>query len=82
MSIQEEVKDLLGMILNHPDEIYRLKLSVKLKNGTYFNYRIDKKKEERAQLDSTRRKHALEEKYKKLEEKKKKREEKSGEKPL
>ena len=31
MSIQEEVKDLLGMILNHPDEIYRLKLSVKLK---------------------------------------------------
>lgn len=77
MSIQEEVKDLFNMIMNHPDEIYKLNLWIKLKNGTFFNYKIDKKKEEKANLETMKRKQRLEEKYKKIQDKKKKLDEKN-----
>lgn len=76
MTIQEEVKDLFNMILQHPDEIYKLNLFIKLKNGTLFSYKIDKKLEDNLLLKERIRKQKLEEKHKKLEEKIEKREEK------
>ena len=76
MNIQEEVKDLFNMILQHPDEIYKLNLFIKLKNGTLFSYKIDKKLEDNLLLKERIRKQKIEEKHKKLEEKIRKKEEK------
>ncbi|HOJ64569.1 MAG TPA: hypothetical protein PLE45_09125 [Spirochaetota bacterium] len=80
MTIQDEVKDLFNMILQHPDEIYKLNLFIKLKNGTLFSYKIDKKLEDNLLLKERIRKQKIEEKHKKLEEKIRKKEEKEREK--
>ena len=72
MGIQNEVKDFFDMISQHPDQIDKLNLFVRLKNGTIFNYKMDRRKEDKILLAEQIRKQKFEEKQRKLEEKKQK----------
>ena len=50
MSLKEEVKELFNLINNHTDEIEHLSFFIRMKNGTIFKYKMDKKKEFKIKL--------------------------------
>lgn len=43
--MDEELKQILNMVMNHNEEIEKLNLYIKMRNGNYFKYRIDRIKE-------------------------------------
>lgn len=45
MAIENELRELINIIMEYPDEIEKLNLFVKLKNGTIFKYKVDRIKE-------------------------------------
>jgi hypothetical protein len=72
MSMNDEIREIFSMILNHPDEINQLNFYVRLNNGTIFRYHVDRKKEAALIVKEEERKHRIEEKMKKIESKRKK----------
>lgn len=50
MSLHEEINELLNLVNNHTEEIAHLKFFIKMKNGTVFKYKMDKRKEFKHQL--------------------------------
>jgi hypothetical protein len=45
MALKEEINELFNLINNHTDEIEFLNFFIRMKNGTIFKYKMDKKKE-------------------------------------
>ena len=50
MSLNEEVNELFNLIKNHTEEIEHLSFFIRMKNGTVFKYKMDKKKEFKLKL--------------------------------
>lgn len=50
MSLHEEINELLNLVNNHTEEIAHLNLYIKMKNGTVFKYKMDKRKEFKLRL--------------------------------
>ena len=50
MSLKEEVNELFDLINNHTDEIEHLSFFIRMKNGTIFKYKMDKRKEFKIKL--------------------------------
>lgn len=76
MNIQDEIKQLFNLILNHPEDIEKLKLFIKMRNDTAFKYDMDRKKEDRVNIKEKIRKQKYEEELHKIEEKRRKFEQK------
>jgi hypothetical protein len=55
MPLKEEINELFNMINNHSDDIEFLNFVIRMKNGTIFKYKMDKKKEFRIRLKENRR---------------------------
>lgn len=68
MAINDELREMMNMILEHPDEIERLNFFLKLKNGTTINYKVDRRREEKLLEKEQQRQKKLAEKQKRLEE--------------
>lgn len=45
MGIQEELKQFMDLIINHSEDISKLNLFIKMKNGNKLKYTINRKKE-------------------------------------
>lgn len=76
MAINDDLKEMMKMILEHPDEIERLNFFLKLKNGTTINYKVDRKREEKLVEKERIRREKLDDKQKKLAEQKRLKDEK------
>lgn len=76
MAINDDLKEMMKMILEHPDEIERLNFFLKLKNGTTINYKVDRKREEKLVEKERIRQQKIADKQKKLAEQKRVKEEK------
>ncbi|HPO49541.1 MAG TPA: hypothetical protein PLO89_04370 [Spirochaetota bacterium] len=76
MNIQDEVKQLFNLILNHPEDIEKLKLFIKMRNDTVFKYDMDRKKEDKVNIKEKIRKQKYEEELHKIDEKRRKFEQK------
>jgi hypothetical protein len=50
MALKEEINELFNLINNHTDEVEYLNFFIRMKNGTIFKYKMDKKKEFRIKL--------------------------------
>lgn len=50
MAIKDEISELFNLILNHAEDIEFLNFSIRMKNGTIIQYKMDKKKEFKNQL--------------------------------
>lgn len=70
MSIRAEMNEFFKLIMEHPDEIEKTNLYIKLKNGTVFRYKLDKRKEDKLKMKAEAKRIKEEEKQKKLEIKK------------
>lgn len=45
MSVDDELKQILNLVLTRNEDVEKLNLFIKLKNGNVFNYKIDRVKE-------------------------------------
>jgi hypothetical protein len=50
MGIKEEIDEVFKLVRFHTDDIEQLNIFIRMKNGTIFRYKIDKKKEFRLKL--------------------------------
>jgi hypothetical protein len=50
MAIKEEIDEVFNLVKFHTDDIEQLNIFIRMKNGTVFKYKIDKKKEFRIRL--------------------------------
>ncbi len=50
MGLKEELNELFGMINNRTEDIEFVNFSIRMKNGTVFKYKMDKKKEFRIKM--------------------------------
>ena len=56
MAVKEEINELFNMINNHADDIEFLNFFIRMKNGTIFKYKMDKKKEFKLKLKEAMKK--------------------------
>ncbi|HBD93882.1 MAG: hypothetical protein A2015_11700 [Spirochaetes bacterium GWF1_31_7] len=45
MSMDDELRQILSLVLTHNEDLEKLHLYIKLKNGNVFKYKVDKVKE-------------------------------------
>lgn len=67
MGIQEELKQFMDLMINHSEDIAKLNLHIKMKNGNKLKYSINRKKEMKLMQKEQKRQEKIEKKNKKNE---------------
>jgi hypothetical protein len=71
VAIHDEVQQLIKIILEHPEEIDRLKLFARMRNGNVIRYKMDRRKEPFLKLKEQQRQHKFDKKKNHLRDKNK-----------